>query len=82
MKINAHNVIYDAVEKGVADGTAYGVSRWYKHRPSDGAEEVLRSVEFQQHLREYIMGSIMERLDQVIVWDGDLTLADTVNDGN
>lgn len=82
MKINTHNVIYDALERGVADGLAYAISRWYKHRPADGAEELLRTTEFQVHVREYLMGSLMEQLDQVVIWDSqeDLTRADSVPD--
>jgi len=84
VKINSHNVIYDALEKGVADGLAYSISRWYKHRDTDAAEDLLRTTEFQVHVREYIMGSIMENLDQVIIWDNqeDLTRADSVPDAD
>lgn len=69
MKLKPEVVLREKIETGIADGIAYGISRWYKHRGTDGAEELLRTVDFQQHMTEQVLQAVFEHLDPIMDWE-------------
>lgn len=69
MKLKPEVVLREKIETGIADGIAYGISRWYKHRGTDGAEELLRTVDFQQHMTKQVLQAVFEQLDPIMDWE-------------